>query len=82
MFVGFSCIGIIAGTVLTESGQSGPEFTLVTGILQGLACGVFLYVTFFEVLHKELAENQDMLKTLSVIVGYSVITLINLFLPD
>jgi len=47
---------------------------LVNGILQGLACGTFLYVTFFEVLPHEFNKPKDrLLKLLFVIVGFAFV---------
>ena len=49
--------------------------SLAPGILQGIANGTFLYVTFFEIFQQELAERGSrLIKVLSMIVGYSVVT--------
>ena len=49
--------------------------SLASGILQGIANGTFLSVTFFEIFQQELAERGSrLLKVLSMIVGYSVVT--------
>ncbi|XP_067666729.1 zinc transporter ZIP1-like [Haliotis asinina] len=56
--------------------------SLVQGLLQGLACGTFLYITFFEVLPHEFNSHHDrLLKLLFLLLGYSTVTAI-LFLSD
>ena len=47
-------LGVIIGMVITEyvDGQSATQI-FVIGLLQGLAGGTLLYITFFEVLDKE-----------------------------
>ena len=63
----------IGMTVLRGSTQQSSS--LASGILQGIANGTFLYVTFFEIFQQELAERGSrLIKVLSMIVGYSVVT--------
>ena len=67
-------IGTAIGmAVLSNSNQQSSS--LASGILQGIANGTFLYVTFFEIFQLELAERGSrLLKVLSMIIGYSVVT--------
>ena len=67
-------IGIAIGmAVLRNSSEQSSSFS--SGILQGIADGTFLYVTFFEIFQRELAERGNrLLKVLSMIVGYSVVS--------
>ena len=70
-----SPIGTAIGmTVLRNSTEQSSS--LASGILQGIANGKFLHVTFFEIFQRELAEHggSRLLKALSMIVGYSVVT--------
>lgn len=47
---------------------------VVSVVLQGLAAGTFLFVTFFEILSRELEDKQDrLLKVLFLILGYAVL---------
>lgn len=47
---------------------------VVSVVLQGLAAGTFLFVTFFEILSQELEDKQDrLLKVLFLILGYAVL---------
>ncbi|KPP61581.1 hypothetical protein Z043_120305 [Scleropages formosus] len=48
--------------------------TIASVVLQGLAGGTFLFVTFFEILSRELEEKHDrLLKVLFLILGYGVL---------
>ena len=69
-----SPIGTAIGmTVLRNSTEQSSS--LASCILQGIANGTFLHVTFFEIFQRELAERGSrLLKVLSMIVGYSVVT--------
>lgn len=67
-------IGIAVGiAVLHNSSELSSSFS--SGILQGIANGTFLFVTFFEIFQRELAEHgHRLLKVLSMVIGYSVVT--------
>ena len=52
-------IGIIIGYVVIEFGGDSYERKLVSGILQSLSVGCFLYVTFFEILCQEMRPIFD-----------------------
>ncbi|KAA0183556.1 hypothetical protein HAZT_HAZT007953 [Hyalella azteca] len=73
----FFCItaplGIALGVGISSMHES-PTIALISGALQGLACGTFLYVTFFEVLPHEMNTGHHRLwKNVCVIVGFSVV---------
>ena len=54
-------IGIIIGIVVTEhAGEGDGTQTLIIGILQGLAGGTLLYITFYEVLEREKLAKAGM----------------------
>nr|XP_039250757.1 zinc transporter ZIP1-like [Styela clava] len=66
-----SPVGIAVGTVMKET-SSGTE--IVNGVLQGIATGTFLFITFFEVLSKEFASHTNRVyKTIAFILGYCCI---------
>ena len=49
--------------------------TLLQGILTGIACGTFLYVTFFEVLPAEFnCPDVRLLKVLFLLIGFGTVT--------
>ncbi|XP_026179132.1 zinc transporter ZIP3 [Mastacembelus armatus] len=65
-------LGIVVGMGI-ESAQTLAG-GIVSVVLQGLAAGTFLFVTFFEILSQELDEKQDrLLKVLFIILGYAVL---------
>ncbi|KTG33214.1 hypothetical protein cypCar_00021080 [Cyprinus carpio] len=48
--------------------------SIISVVLQGLAAGTFLFITFFEILSRELEDKHDrLLKVLFLILGYSVL---------
>lgn len=56
------------------------NFSVINGLLQGLACGTFVYITFFEILPLELNKRHDrLLKLISLLFGFSLITLVILY---
>ncbi|XP_055968904.1 zinc transporter ZIP3 [Sorex fumeus] len=56
-----------------ESAQ-GVASSVASVLLQGLAGGTFLFVTFFEILARELEDKSDrLLKVLFLVLGYAVL---------
>lgn len=56
----FSCmtpLGIGLGAALAES--AGPLHQLAQSVLEGMAAGTFLYITFLEILPQELAASEQ-----------------------
>ncbi|XP_051967417.1 zinc transporter ZIP3-like [Xyrauchen texanus] len=48
--------------------------SIISVVLQGLAAGTFLFITFFEILSRELEDKHDrLLKVLFLIVGYGIL---------
>ncbi|XP_023569539.1 zinc transporter ZIP1 [Octodon degus] len=72
----FSCmtpLGIGLGAVLAES--AGPLHQLAQSVLEGMAAGTFLYITFLEILPQELASSeQRILKVILLLAGFAVLT--------
>ncbi|KAM7012242.1 zinc transporter ZIP3-like [Tautogolabrus adspersus] len=65
-------LGMVVGMGI-ESAQTLAG-SVVSVVLQGLAAGTFLFVTFFEILSQELEGKQDrLLKVLFLILGYAVL---------
>jgi zinc transporter 1/2/3 len=68
-----SPLGMCFAIALQQFGHS-LNSSIMNGILQGLACGTFVYVTFFEVLPHELNRNENrLLKLLALLLGFSVV---------
>lgn len=65
-------IGITCGILLLMSKDSGSaEANLVTVLLQGIAAGTLLYVTFFEILQREKANSKSgILQLMAIIFGF------------
>jgi len=73
MFSIASPIGVGLGMAVADLPSSLPQ-DLCSGVLQGIAGGTFLYITFFEVLPHELNLPQNRLwKVLFIILGFSCI---------
>lgn len=65
-------LGISIGMGI-ESAQSAAS-NIASLLLQGVAGGTFLFITFFEVLAKELEDKNDrLLKVLSLVLGYAAL---------
>ncbi|XP_043909924.1 zinc transporter ZIP3 [Protopterus annectens] len=65
-------LGIVVGIGIQSVENSASSIASV--ILQGLATGTFLFITFFEILAKELEDKHDrLLKVLFLILGYTVL---------
>ncbi|XP_014677163.1 PREDICTED: zinc transporter ZIP3-like [Priapulus caudatus] len=78
MFGLMSFAGTFAGVVLTET-SSHLDLTTVAS-LEGIATGTFLYVTFFEVIQREIVKpSLGLLKIATVMVGFSVIATLSAF---
>lgn len=65
-------LGMVVGMGI-ESTQTLAG-AVVSVVLQGLAAGTFLFVTFFEILSRELDDKRDrLLKVLFLILGYAAL---------
>ena len=77
----FSCIsplGIIIGVTVTSSEDEMSE-SAAAAILQSVATGTFIYVTFFEILHREYDDDRpDLLKVLCTVVGFALVGAVKL----
>ena len=51
---------------------------IAVGVLQAIAVGTFIYVTFFEILSEELADHSSVGKVLFVVVGFMLMALLDL----
>ncbi|XP_059836076.1 zinc transporter ZIP1 [Hypanus sabinus] len=70
-FAVMSPLGIGVGIVLTED----SSHQLVRAVLEGIATGTFIYITFMEILPHELnSPHHRILKVVMLILGFSLIT--------
>ncbi|XP_043225708.1 zinc transporter ZIP1-like [Amphibalanus amphitrite] len=82
VFSGASPLGLGIGWAVTDAGSSLAGDT-ANAVLQGVACGTFLYITFFEVLPHEFRDNTDrLLRTLFVVIGFGVVCCVLFLDPD
>lgn len=69
-----SPIGIAIGIVIDTSGANNEGAELINAILQAIATGTFLYITFFEVLVQEFESHGNRLaKVVGLFLGYGSI---------
>lgn len=69
-----SPFGIALGLLIIDLWDSRIS-VLIQGLLQGIACGTFLYVTFFEILPHELNSSDiRLIKVVFLILGFSTVT--------
>ena len=78
LFSLMSPIGVAIGTAImgnTDVASAGTD--TASSVLQAIATGTFFYVTFFEILQKELG-SAHMLKVLFIIIGFACVAGLNL----
>ncbi|KAM4690817.1 zinc transporter ZIP1 [Rhinophrynus dorsalis] len=72
LFSVMSPLGIGLGVTLTQGGDPVHQLTLM--VLEGIAAGAFLYITFLEVLPHELSSREHPIhKVIVLLCGFSVI---------
>ena len=71
-------IGISTGTAIHATMGGDDVFEVVSGILQALCGGVFIYVTFIEILSREFVGSSSIIKTAAVFIGFAVMALLKL----
>lgn len=75
LFSMMSPLGVGLGTVVAAG--AGPRQRLCRGVLEGLAAGTFLYITFLEILPQELGVPQHRVpKVILLLAGFALITAI------
>uniref|UniRef100_A0A1I7U5W1 Zinc transporter ZIP3 n=2 Tax=Caenorhabditis tropicalis TaxID=1561998 RepID=A0A1I7U5W1_9PELO len=80
MFILASATPLGALIGLAISSNEGLFNSITVTILQGLAVGTFIYVTFFEVLlHERDNEHPNLLKLLVMFIGFALIGSIRVF---
>ncbi len=82
IFALMSPFGAAIGTAMTEGAAGNPGVNAASAVLQAVSTGVFLYVTFFEVLGREVGSDHNIVKVLLILAGYAVIALLQLFNPE
>lgn len=72
-------IGVVIGYIVTETGQDSRSENIAAGVLQSLSVGSFIYVTFFEILNRELTKGRNLLKVVFTMVGFGLVILLQFF---
>jgi zinc transporter 1/2/3 len=72
LFALVSPIGIGIGLAVTTSDNMMAQ-DVASAVLQSIAAGTFLYVTFFEILQKELCHSHKLINVLFTLVGFVVV---------
>jgi len=70
-----SPLGVAIGILVTvKSSSEGPTQDLAVAVLQGIAGGTILYITFFEVLDREKRKQTDcgIMRLAFILLGFSV----------
>ncbi|XP_062588124.1 zinc transporter ZIP3-like [Saccostrea cucullata] len=74
--IAFSAVapaGVAIGFLVTEYGDNARAQKIAAGVLQSLATGTFFYVTFFEILQKELTKGHNLYNVFSTFLGFSAV---------
>ena len=74
-------LGLVVGIVLTETDFNTHAQTLVSGVLQSVATGTFMYVTFMESLKGRFNRGNRLLNVLLVLVGFGCVCGLKIVLP-
>ena len=74
-----SPVGNAVGIAILDQWSNGTAAKATVGALQGLACGTFIYIIFFEILPHEFMKKRvrtyphRMLKVLFLVIGVSIV---------
>ncbi|KAH9492646.1 hypothetical protein Btru_024148 [Bulinus truncatus] len=77
-----SPLGVGLGIILTSGHMDKLAENLVSWILQAVATGTFMYVTFFEILWEELVNKKGVLRLLLVVIGFGCMAIAKYFDKD
>ncbi|XP_076473045.1 uncharacterized protein LOC143302320 [Babylonia areolata] len=82
LFALMTPVGVAIGMGVT-SGQVNLRAQLLAGsVLQAVACGSVLYVTFFEMLSEELGHDTTVAKVTTTLIGFSAIAVAKIWDSD
>ena len=72
-------LGVLIGIAMTEIESSSGNVDIANGILQAIAMGTFIYVTFFEILQEEVdADDTSLGKIICIAIGFAIMALLTL----
>ena len=77
MFYSITCpAGILAGIAIMVAMGQHQSFPLISGIMQALCCGVFIYVTFFEILSRQFTGTHMTWKASAILIGFMIMAIL------
>jgi len=72
-------LGVLIGLVMTEIESTSGHVDIANGVLQAIAMGTFIYVTFFEILQEEIdSEDTSLGKIICIAAGFALMAVLNL----
>lgn len=72
-------VGVLIGLSMTETGSDASYVEIANGILQAIAMGTFIYVTFFEILQEQIdPEDTSLSKIVCIAAGFVMMALLDL----
>ncbi|XP_029646476.1 zinc transporter ZIP3-like [Octopus sinensis] len=74
IFSVISPIGIVIGILIEDLNVQSVSEHFVSALLKALATGTFMYVTFFEILGREISHDATPLQILFAIIGFGMMT--------
>ncbi|KAK2189376.1 hypothetical protein NP493_108g04029 [Ridgeia piscesae] len=63
-------LGGTMGAVVMESQGRSPAMDTANGLLQGITAGIFIYVTFFEILNDEFSHGVTSARLAMTVLGF------------
>lgn len=83
IFASMTLVGGFSGLFIMDAVSFHSSAFMVSGCMQAVACGTFLYITLFEILPHELNQSGNRpLKMLSLFAGFGVISAFIALWPD
>jgi zinc transporter 1/2/3 len=75
-------VGVLIGLVMTETRSNSSSIDVANGVLQAIAMGTFIYVTFFEILQEEVnPEDTSIAKVVFIAIGFAMMALL-ILIPE
>ena len=81
-FAMVSPLSVVIGALISSINDE-IKHKIVSSVLMSFSAGTFLFITFFEILQRELADHHsDLLKVFSTAVGFASFALLRYFIND
>lgn len=83
LFASMTLVGGFSGLFIMDAVSVHSSAFMVSGCMQAVACGTFLYITLFEILPHELNQRGNRpLKMLALFLGFGVICVFIALFPE